>query len=266
MDFLSAIVKRKREEVEERERERPLTDLEEEIKRLPAARNFTAALSGGGIKIIAEIKKASPSAGLIRKDFNPSALASVLEEGGAAALSVLTDENFFQGSLTHIGEVRDSCRLPVLRKDFVLTDYQVYESRAAGADAFLVIVALLEGSQLRDLMELGRTLGMTPLAEVHTRAELERVLKTGPEVIGINNRDLKTFRTDISVSMTLPEYIPKGTIVVSESGIESREDIEKLREAGVDAFLIGEAIMRSRDVKRKLAELVGVHQTKRRIQ
>ncbi len=262
MDFLAEIVKRKREEVEGARRRRPLSEVKEGIRGAGAPRGFGAALTRGeGPRIIAEMKKASPSAGLLRGDFRPAALAGAFERGGAAAVSVLTDEGFFQGTLGHIGEARGAGRLPILRKDFILDEYQVYESRAAGADAFLLIAAILEGGRLRGLSALGESLGMDPLVEVHDRRDLDAALEAGAGVIGINNRDLRTFRTDVAVSLELVGVVPDGTVTVSESGISSRDRIESLRRAGVDAFLIGEALMRSPDVEGRLAELSGARTT-----
>lgn len=260
MDFLATIIKRKREEAEERGKYAPLVDLKQKLNGLPTAKDFAAALSGGGIRIIAEMKKASPSAGELRRDFRPAALASAFEEGGAAAVSVLTDEKFFHGHLDHIKEAQGSCTIPILRKDFIISEYQVYESRAAGADAFLLIAAILEPAQLKDLSSLGRSLNMIPLIEVHSRAELDTVLPMRPEVIGINNRDLTTFVTDVSVTENLIGDIPEATLVVSESGIGSRKEIERLSRTGVDAFLIGEALMRSNDIVKSLEELCNTHE------
>jgi len=258
MDFLSTVAARKKEEVGERKGKHPVPELKDRIREMPATRDFGLALSrNGGTRIIAELKKASPSAGIIRKDFKPSALARSCEDGGAAALSVLTDEGLFQGELKYLNEARDSCGLPILRKDFIVADYQVYESRIAGADAFLLITGLLEKSQLQDYMDLGIELGMAPLVEVHTLKELDRALNAGGEIIGINNRDLRTFRTDINVSFNLVKDVPDESIVVSESGITNRADIERLTEAGVDAFLIGEEIMKASDVEKRIKELIG---------
>jgi len=258
MDFLSKIAACKKEEVGERKGKHPIQELKDRVREMPATRDFGLAISrDGSSRIIAELKKASPSAGIIRKDFKPSELAQSCEKGGAAALSVLTDEGLFQGELGYINEVRESCRLPILRKDFIVSEYQVYESRAAGADAFLLITALLEKAQLQDYIELGIGLGMNPLVEVHTLKELDRALSVGAEIVGINNRDLRTFRTDINVSFNLVKDVPDESIVVSESGITNRAEIEKLMKAGVDAFLIGEEFMKASDIEKRIKELIG---------
>jgi len=258
MDFFSKVAARKKVEVGQKKGKHPVQELKGRIREMPATRDFSIAISrDGSTRIIAELKKASPSAGIIRKDFKPSELARSCEKGGAAALSVLTDEALFQGELGYINEVRESCRLPILRKDFIVAEYQVYESRVAGADAFLLITALLEKSQLQDYIELGIGLEMAPLVEVHTLKELDRALDVGAEILGINNRDLRTFKTDINLSFNLVKDIPDENIVVTESGITNREEIEKLMEAGVDAFLIGEEIMKSSDIEKRIKELIG---------
>ncbi|MFQ5428512.1 MAG: indole-3-glycerol phosphate synthase TrpC [Thermodesulfobacteriota bacterium] len=223
--------------------------------------DFFAALSGTGLKIIAEVKKASPSKGIIRADFDPQALALAYERSGAAAISVLTEEKFFHGKLDYIRLVKDHVRVPVLRKDFILDELEVYESRMLGADAILLIAAILEPGHLADLIALTEDLSMTPLVEVHDRGELEAAVKAGARLIGINNRNLKTFKTNIATTRDLAPLVPEGRVIVSESGINTVEDIKTLMTSGVKAFLVGEALVREKDVGMKLRELLGAGRT-----
>lgn len=209
------------------------------------------------VALIAEVKKASPSKGLIRPDFDPVRLATWYETGGAAAVSVLTDERFFQGSLLHLDQVRAAVSMPILRKEFIIDPFQVYEAKAHGADAVLLIVAALDRSLLADLFELIRTLGMDALVEVHTEDELAVAVDLGADLIGINNRDLKTFHTTLDVSRRLVPQIPESAVVVSESGISSRRDVDLVAQMGVHAVLVGEALARERDVLAKVEELTG---------
>ncbi|HHT9130844.1 MAG TPA: indole-3-glycerol phosphate synthase TrpC, partial [Candidatus Brocadiaceae bacterium] len=208
--------------------------------------------------IIAEIKKASPSLGVIRTDFNHVEIARLYESSGAAAISVLTDEKFFQGKLSYLTDVKKSVSLPILRKDFIIDPYQIYEARSAGADAILLIAALLSKEEIQRFLELARELGMDCLVEVHSELELEKVLQTSANIIGINNRDLATFKIDLETTLLLKPMIPSGKIVVSESGIKSREDIVKLIKKGVDAVLVGETLMKSTNISTKLHELLGL--------
>jgi len=224
----------------------------------PAPRDFLAALRGVGPKIIAEVKKASPSKGLIREGFDPLALAREYEQNGASAISVLTEEEFFLGKLEYIGLIKEHVKLPLLRKDFILDEFQVYESRAAGADALLLICAILNEKRLKELIDLTEELSMTPLVEVHTRVDLDMALKAGARLIGINNRDLKTFKTDIEQTRVLAPLVPEGTVVVSESGIKSGDDIKELMGYGVNAFLVGEALAREKDAGAALRKLLTV--------
>ena len=211
-----------------------------------------------GSKIIAEVKKASPSKGVIREDFNPLQIALTCQKNGAVAISVLTDEKFFQGSLNHMHQVAKSTIIPILRKDFIIDEYQVLEARACRADAFLLIAGLLDKERLRDFRLIGEELGMDALVEVHTMEELEKALLSGAGIIGINNRDLATFEVDIKRSIEMVPHIPKEKLIVSESGIKSREDIIRLEEAGVNAFLIGETLLKSNNIGKKLKELIGI--------
>jgi len=220
-------------------------------------RDFAAALSANGLNVIAELKKASPSRGVIREAFDPPALAAGLQAAGAAALSVLTEEEFFQGSLGYLRAARKAAPLPVLRKDFLVDPWQVWETRVGEADAFLLIVAILSDVQLRALLDLGRELSLPALVEVHTREELRRALDAGAQMIGVNNRDLRNFSVRLETSLELIEEIPESCIAVSESGIHSREDLQRLRAAGFDAFLIGEHLMKAAQPEAALQSLLG---------
>ena len=228
-------------------------------KDLPKPRNFLKAFRKGKFSLIAEIKKASPSAGIIREDLNPISLARTYEECGASAISVLTDEKFFQGKLEHLKAAKESTTIPILRKDFIIDESQVFESRIAGADALLLIARVLEHPDLDELIKLTESLGMQALVEVHNAEEVERVLKTSAKIIGINNRDLDTFKTDKKITLQLMEKFPKlkDRIVISESGIKTRKDIETLKKAGVDGVLIGESLLRDRNIPAKIKELLG---------
>jgi len=260
-DILRAILARKREEVSERATTVPITELAERARAAPAPRGWAAALAEriaiGRPAVIAEIKRASPSKGLLREPFEPGAIARDYQRAGAAALSVLTDRDHFRGSDEHLREARAACALPVLRKDFVVDPYQVYEARALGADCILLIAAALDDRALADLAGLARELGMDVLAEVHDRAELARVRDLEGVVLGINNRDLRTFETRIETTLELLAEVPAGRLVVSESGIASRLEVERLRAAGVEAFLVGEAFMRAPSPGEALAALFG---------
>ena len=259
--ILDQILVAKRIEVEGRQRKEPLGALERRAKATPLPLNFSGALMGPGVRLIAEVKKASPSRGVLRSDLDPVALARAYAENGAAAISVLTEVDHFQGSLHHLEEVKESVRdagIPVLRKDFIFDPYQVYEARACSADALLLIVAMLEPSQLRELLDVAQTVWLQVLVEVHSEAELGVALEAGAEVIGINHRDLKTFQMDTSLAQRLRPLIPQGKIVVAESGINSGEDVARLRKAGVNAVLVGEALVTAADVAAKVRELAGV--------
>lgn len=218
--------------------------------------DFAGAFRGPGIHIIAEVKKASPSKGLLKPQFDPATLGRSYEEGGAAAVSVLTEQDHFMGSMSALEEVRGAVSAPILRKDFILDPYQIVEARAAGADSFLLIAGLLDLGRLRSLIDQGREWGMEPLIEVHDLPELNMAIESGARIIGINNRDLKTFRVDIRVTLQLIKNVPKGRIVVSESGISTRDEILRLGDAGVAGFLIGECLVTSSDPASKIRELI----------
>jgi indole-3-glycerol phosphate synthase len=253
---LDRILEARRIEVDHRKKVLPETALKYGVKAAPPVRNFAAALSRDAINVLAELKPASPSRGIIRDPFDAPTLGKSLEAAGAAALSVLTEGEFFRGSLKNLRDARKEIALPVLRKDFIFDPWQVWESRANDADSFLLIVAALSDEQLRDLMALGRELGMEPLVEVHTREELDRALAAGARIVGVNNRDLKTLTVRVETSYDLVEQIPEECIAVAESGLRSHDDLKKLRAAGFDAFLIGEHLMLSPDPAAALRALL----------
>ncbi|MDY6954047.1 MAG: indole-3-glycerol phosphate synthase TrpC [Thermodesulfobacteriota bacterium] len=254
--ILDDIIAHKRKELEHLKGAVPLVSLEKRLKRCEPPRDFKAALrKSSGMSLIAEIKKASPSAGVIRKDVDPVKIANRYENLGASAISVLTDERFFQGTLASMGKVKESVHIPVLRKDFIIDRYQIYEARAFGADAVLLIAAALTDVQLRSFLARCRELDLGTLTEVHTKPELGRAIEAGADVIGINNRDLRTFSVDLSTTLGLASSIPKDTLCVSESGIKTKEDIICLEEAGVDAVLVGTAFMAAGDMEAKVREL-----------
>jgi len=256
--ILDEIVETKRREVAGRKALRPLAALEKMIAERPPARDFKAALDAdAGCAIIAEVKRRSPSRGVIRADFDPVRIALEYESHGAAAVSVLTDETFFGGSDADLAAVKDAVSLPVLRKEFIIDPYQIHETRAIGADALLLIAAILTEVQLREYRELADSLGLAVLVEVHDGAEMEKALGAGAELIGINNRDLKTFRTDLLTTLALAPLIPADRIAISESGIRNRQDIETLAKAGIRAFLIGETLIAAPAIGPKLVELLG---------
>ncbi len=254
---LDAIVARRRTRLAEAKRTLPLSKLEERAASAPPPRDFLSALTSDGLNIVAELKKASPSAGILRAAYNPALLAPALESAGAVALSVLTEEDFFQGSLDDLALTRSLCRIPVLRKDFLFDPYQIFEARAAGADAFLLIAAILTEAELRQLLILGEQLGMAALVEVHSSDELNQALSAGARLLGVNNRDLGTFTVDVDTSKRLIEAVPDECIAVSESGLRSRAELKYLRDAGFDAFLIGEHLMRAAEPAVALKELLG---------
>jgi indole-3-glycerol phosphate synthase len=259
-DILARILDWKRQEVALARQTVPLATLRQQVQTLPPTRDVWQALqprAGQGSRIIAEIKKASPSAGLIREDFDPVAIAATYAQHGAAAISVLTDHRFFQGELSFLTAVRQHVPVPLLRKDFIVDPYQVYEARLHGADAMLLIAAALDVPGLIDLATLSRELGLEPLVEVHTVAELEKALECSCRLIGVNNRDLHTFHTDVATTLDLLQHVPQGYLVVSESGLKDRATIAHLEAQGVGAFLIGESLMRERDIGAKLDELRG---------
>jgi indole-3-glycerol phosphate synthase len=261
-DILKKILRRKVEEVIERSTRLNIRALSRRLEDMPPARGFLArlrdTLRAGRPAVIAEIKKASPSQGVLRDPFIPADIARGYAAHGACCLSVLTDRDFFQGSEAYLQQARDVCDLPVLRKDFTIDPYQVYEARAIGADCILLIVAALGDAMLRDLAQLALHLGMDALVEVHDGLELERALELGAPLIGINNRDLRDFETRLDTTLNLLGMIPEDRLVITESGIRTRRDVALMRRHGVHGFLVGEAFMRAPEPGEKLARLFGV--------
>lgn len=258
-DILKKICHRKAEEVRARAERTPLAAIQVQAATASPVRAFADALQSrlaqGHAAVIAEIKRASPSKGVLREDFRPAEIAASYERGGAACLSVLTDQDFFQGADAYLGEARGACALPVIRKDFIIDPYQVYEARAIGADCILLIVACLSDGALRELSGIAQGLGMDVLVEVHDAAELERALAVPGRLVGINNRNLRTFEVSLATTLDLLGRVPADRCLVTESGILSPEDVDLMRRRGVNAFLVGEAFMRARDPGAELARL-----------
>jgi indole-3-glycerol phosphate synthase len=256
--ILDRIVEARRASVAHRKRVLPDVALKIAAEKNEPARDFFGALArDGAFNVIAELKKASPSKGLLRENYAPADLAAALAGAGAAALSVLTEEEFFLGSLGDLKLAKKAAAVPILRKDFIVDPWQVWEARAAGADAFLLIVAILGDETLRELLELGRSLGMEPLVEVHSREETVRAMASGARIIGVNNRDLRDFNVRIETSLELISEIPEECVAVSESGLRTHEDLVRLRKAGFDAFLVGEHLMRYAEPGEPLRALIG---------
>ena len=252
--ILDRILERKREEIAAARQITSLETLRDRARSAPPVRDFRSALATDGVWVIAEIKRASPSAGAFAPDLDAADLARAYEAGSASTISILTDADFFQGSPDDLKSARDATALPVLRKDFILDPYQVYESRHMGADAILLIVAALDG--LSELLGLARDLGLHCLVEVHNEAEIERAVAAGANIIGVNNRDLRTFKTDIAVTERIRPHLPEGALLVSESGIKTAADVRRLTRAGVDAILVGESLVRSPDPGSALKKLI----------
>ncbi|MBM3132447.1 MAG: indole-3-glycerol phosphate synthase TrpC [Chloroflexi bacterium] len=255
--ILDEIIASTRRLVEQRKIERPVAELDCRAATQHPPRDFAAALKGSGIKLIAEIKRASPSKGPLAPNLDAPSLARTYEKAGTAAISVLTEPDFFKGSLADLEAVRAAVCLPILRKDFIVDTYQLWEARASGADAVLLIAAALPMGEMARLLKATGQLAMTALVEVHDRTELERVLELDAKVIGINNRNLRTFSVSLKTTLELRPIVPKGKIVVSESGIHTTNDVQRLRDAGVNAILVGEALVTSPDPAGKIAELLG---------
>jgi indole-3-glycerol phosphate synthase len=255
--ILDEIIMWKRGEIRRCQATIPLEAVRARAAHAPQPRDFAAALRQPGVSLVAEIKRASPSKGPLRPSLDPVAIALEYEAHGAAAVSVLTDEHYFQGSLDDLRAVRSHTALPVLRKDFVLEPYQVYEARAAGADALLLIVSALSDSDLQALYHLATMLGMAALIEVHDEVELEQALECAPAIVGVNNRDLRTFEVNLDTTAHLRHFVPAGVTLVSESGVHSRADVSRLAAIGADAMLIGESLVRADDVGAKIRELIG---------
>jgi indole-3-glycerol phosphate synthase len=258
-DILKKIVARKYEEIAEAKQQKPLEQLFEKIKQVSQTRGFVAALKNkmkkGLPAVIAEIKKASPSKGVLRENFQPVDIAKNYQQNGAACLSVLTDQDFFQGHYTYLQQARNACELPVLCKDFLIDSYQVYAARSWGADCILLIAAVLNDDQIRELADLAMHLEMDVLVEVHDQVELERALKLPLPMIGINNRNLRTFETRLETTLELKKYISDDRLIVTESGILTSEDVALMRNADIQAFLVGEAFMKTTDEGLALKQL-----------
>jgi indole-3-glycerol phosphate synthase len=256
--ILDKIVANKRVELAAAMQKVPLEKIAATAHRAPSPLSLSAAIRGKKVRLIAEVKKASPSLGVIRADFDPVKIASIYAEHGAAAISVLTESRYFQGSLSYLQSIKhllSTRTIPLIRKDFIFDPYQVYEARACGADSLLLIASILDNSSLQDLLGVARQLGMECLVEVHDEADLEKALGCGAAIIGINNRDLQTFKVDIDVTRRLRPHIPADRLVVSESGIKSAGDIAVMKELKVNAVLIGEALMAPADIGAKIGEL-----------
>jgi indole-3-glycerol phosphate synthase len=254
--ILDKIIAHTREVVRAAEDSRPLEELRAACQSAPATRNFAAALQREHVALIAEVKHASPSRGILIDPFDPVAIATMFAENGAAAISVLTDEGFFKGHLDYLKQIRAAVDIPLLRKDFTISPYQIYEARLAGADAVLLIVATLDDALLADLHALASELGLAALVEVHDEAEMERAIKLNAQLIGINNRDLRDFSVDLATSARLSEYIPTGAVLVGESGIKTAEDVRSL--GRVHAILVGETVVTAADRVATLRELTSV--------
>jgi len=259
MSVLAKIVNRKKERISEDKAKKPMAEIRAMIHDMPPPLDFRRALAreGGQIRLIAEVKKASPSKGLIRHNFDHRAIAAVYKEKEVDAISVLTEEDFFQGSPAFLTDVKDIAELPVLRKDFIIDEYQIFEARANRADAFLLIAALLEEGQASEYLHMATELGMNVLFEVHDFDELEMALKIPAPIIGINNRNLKTLQVDLDTTFALKQEIPADRIIVSESGIRTRDDVIRLENAGIDAMLIGTSLMESSNIGKTIDELRG---------
>ncbi len=255
--ILNKIIEEKKKELKNSKSSVSLKEVRKRVGDAENNRGFKKSLANDSINIIAEIKKASPSKGIIREDFNPVEIAKIYQDNGAVAISVLTDKKFFQGDIQYLNQIRKNVLLPLLRKDFIIDEYQLYEAKAFGADAVLLIAAVLDKNQLTEYMELSREIGLENLVEVHSFKDLEKTMYCEAEIIGINNRDLKTFEISLKTSFELTREIPKNKVIVSESGINTNEDIVSLQKSGVNAFLIGEALMKEKDIAKKLKKLIG---------
>jgi indole-3-glycerol phosphate synthase len=256
--ILDEIVAHTKEELARTKRQVPLAEMKGRATSAGPVRGFGRALAAGSaIRLIAEVKKASPSKGVIRPDFDPVGIGRTYERAGASCISVLTERKYFQGSLGYLAYIRQVVGLPLLRKDFIVDEYQIFEARAAGADAILLIAACLDNRQMEDYLGIAAGLGLDVLAESHTVRELDASLRAGAQIIGINNRDLASFTVSLETTFAMLRDIPDDRTVVSESGIGSRDDVVRLEQAGVDAVLVGESLMRERDIETKVKELLG---------
>lgn len=255
--ILDEICANKKEEIAAQRLRVPLGELEERIEQRRPARDFREALRKPGVSLIAEVKRASPTMGTVLGDVDPAELAGVYAQSGARAISVLTDERFFKGTLGDLTSVHQGVSIPCLRKEFIIDEYQIYEARAAEADAILLIVRILSDEQLKDYLKLAQSLAMGVLVETHDADEIERAMKCGAHIIGVNNRDLATFTVDINTTLALKKLVPGGYVLVSESGIHTREHVRRLEDGGIDAILVGEALVKSGNITAKIRELLG---------
>jgi len=255
--ILQNIIENRRKEVARQQEILPLVELRQMLADSPPTLDFEKAIRGRTCAVIAEVKRSSPSKGRIREDFDPVKIARTYELYGASALSVLTERRFFEGNNAYVPRIRRAVRLPILRKDFIVDPYQISETRVLGADALLLIARILEAGQLQEFIGLSSELGLASLVEVHDEADLEKAITSGARIVGINNRDLVTFRTDLGVSMRLAPLIPRGLTRVSESGISTRDDVVDVVAAGFHAILVGESLLRQKDIGKKLRELLG---------
>tara|TARA_B100000315_G_scaffold195228_1_gene186026 strand:- start:1162 stop:1941 length:780 start_codon:yes stop_codon:yes gene_type:complete len=256
--ILNKIIEEKKKELKNYKSSASLKEVRKRVGDADISRGFKKSIRNDSINIIAEIKKASPSKGIIREDFNPVEIAKIYEENGAVAISVLTDKNFFQGDIQYLDQIRKNVSLPLLRKDFIIDEYQLYEAKAYGADAVLLIAAVLDKNQLSEYLGLSKEIGLENLVEVHSFKDLEKAMNCEAEILGINNRDLQTFEVSLKNTFDLAKEIPENKVIISESGINTHEDIVSLQKSGVNAFLIGEALMREKDIGKKLKELIGL--------
>ncbi|MBI4721843.1 MAG: indole-3-glycerol phosphate synthase TrpC [Candidatus Stahlbacteria bacterium] len=255
MSLLEELVKSRKEEVEEEKNMLNLKLLKSQVSALPPTRDFKRAIAGKGVSLIAEIKKTSPSKGVLRQEFSPKSIGKIYEENGASAISVLVPRKYFMGDPSYISEAKSCSNLPVLQKDFVTEEYQIYKARYDGADAILLITTIVE--DLENFILIAHNIGMKCLVEIHNQKELEKALSSSAEIIGINNRNLETMEVNIERTFELKKLIPNDRIVVSESGIRSRGDIKRLEDIGISAVLVGEALMTSKDIGAKVRELTG---------
>ncbi len=256
--ILDTIIEHKLKELKSQQSQVPLSILKSKVTSLEPTKDFLSAIAQpDSISLIAEVKKKSPSKGIIREDFDPVVIANTYAGYGASAVSVLTDEHFFAGSLNYLSSIREAVNLPLLRKDFTIDPYHIYQARVTGADAILLIVAALTPDQIKEYLDIANSLSLASLVEVHTQEELEIALEANAEIIGINNRDLRTFNTSLETTFELRASIPDEKVIISESGIYTREDVESLQNVGVNAILVGESLMRSHDIGEKVRELIG---------
>lgn len=257
-DILKKIVQTKWEEIKELKKGCCFEELEDQLSSAPCVRDFAGALSGGApIRLIAEVKKASPSAGIIRKDFDPVEIAKTYENAGASCLSVLTDQKYFQGNLDYLKQIRSEVELPILRKDFIVDRYQIAEARLAGADAVLLIAECLENQELNDLYNYARHLGLAVLIELHDPANLPKVLQTGTQIVGVNNRDLTDFSVDTNRTLQIRKEVPEDRLLIGESGVHDRKLVQKWEKAGVNGMLVGQSLMQQPDIFAATADLLG---------